>query len=217
MNTLPLVDNTINEQRLVTTEASLDHHPWVNTSDIEPSLKEPSTKELCPVNYEILANYLDYELSQKHDLLQQQNHYYPPQQQTTLISNNKLHAQKILLPKILPSTTIEELTQVLTLPESYDTTPLFSFTLPTKNSTAFKDEYYDKERIIADEDKRKRNTAASARFRVKKKQKEQMLKGFIRDMTEKSSNLESHIHKLEYEIKFLRDRLIDKHNIPCSK
>lgn len=62
----------------------------------------------------------------------------------------------------------------------------------------------------ADEDKRRRNTAASARFRIKKKLKEQALVQNVRDMTEKAEKLQNRVHELENEIKWLRDLLLEK-------
>ncbi|OAD02439.1 basic-leucine zipper transcription factor, partial [Mucor lusitanicus CBS 277.49] len=58
------------------------------------------------------------------------------------------------------------------------------------------------------EDKRKRNTAASARFRIKKKQREQSMEKTVQEMTEKSTGLENRVKELELEIKFLRGLLI---------
>ncbi|KAK8208902.1 hypothetical protein BKA81DRAFT_280546, partial [Phyllosticta paracitricarpa] len=54
------------------------------------------------------------------------------------------------------------------------------------------------------EDKRRRNTAASARFRIKKKQREQQLEKTAKEMTEKVSSLESRIAQLQMENKWLK-------------
>lgn len=61
-----------------------------------------------------------------------------------------------------------------------------------------------------DDDKRRRNTAASARFRIKKKQREQALERTAKEMTEKSERLESRVKELEMEIKWLRSLLLEK-------
>lgn len=61
-----------------------------------------------------------------------------------------------------------------------------------------------------DEDKRRRNTAASARFRVKKKMREQAMEHSVREMTEKSDKLQDRVNNLESEIKYLRSLLLDK-------
>jgi hypothetical protein len=62
----------------------------------------------------------------------------------------------------------------------------------------------------ADEDKRRRNTAASARFRVKKKQHEQQLKDKTNELTEHALKLEERVRKLEMENELLRGLIIEK-------
>ncbi|KAJ2003770.1 hypothetical protein GGI04_002849 [Coemansia thaxteri] len=62
----------------------------------------------------------------------------------------------------------------------------------------------------ADEDKRRRNTAASARFRVKKKLKEQALERTAREMSAKADALEQRVHELETETRWLKSLLTDK-------
>lgn len=65
-------------------------------------------------------------------------------------------------------------------------------------------------RMMAEEDKRRRNTAASARFRVKKKQREQQLEKTAKDMTDKVNSLESRIAQLETENKWLKNLITEK-------
>lgn len=57
---------------------------------------------------------------------------------------------------------------------------------------------------------RRRNTAASARFRIKKKQKEQAMAQTVQEMTDKSDKLQQRVHELENEIKWLRELLLEK-------
>lgn len=64
--------------------------------------------------------------------------------------------------------------------------------------------------IEADEDKRKRNQAASARFRQKKKQREQQLMETSREMQEKTRKLESENESLKKENLFLKKLLVEK-------
>ena len=68
----------------------------------------------------------------------------------------------------------------------------------------------DASRMAAEEDKRRRNTAASARFRIKKKQREQALEKSAKEMSEKVSNLESKVSQLEMENKWLKNLLVEK-------
>ncbi|SPO00495.1 related to regulatory protein cys-3 [Cephalotrichum gorgonifer] len=65
-------------------------------------------------------------------------------------------------------------------------------------------------RIAAEEDKRRRNTAASARFRIKKKQREQALEQSAKDMTDKVTTLEARIQQLETENKWLKNMILEK-------
>ena len=66
--------------------------------------------------------------------------------------------------------------------------------------------------MAAEEDKRRRNTAASARFRVKKKQREQALEKQSKEMSEKVSQLEGKVQQLEMENKWLKGLLTDKND-----
>jgi hypothetical protein len=65
-------------------------------------------------------------------------------------------------------------------------------------------------RVAAEEDKRRRNTAASARFRIKKKQREQALEKSAKEMTDKVTALENKVTQLETENKWLKNLLVDK-------
>jgi hypothetical protein len=65
-------------------------------------------------------------------------------------------------------------------------------------------------RLAAEEDKRRRNTAASARFRIKKKQREQALEKSAKEMSTKVSSLESKVSQLETENKWLKNLLVGK-------
>lgn len=61
----------------------------------------------------------------------------------------------------------------------------------------------------ADEDKRRRNTAASARFRIKKKEHEQALERSAKEMDKKVTSLEGRITQLEIENRWLRDLILE--------
>ena len=65
-------------------------------------------------------------------------------------------------------------------------------------------------RAAAEEDKRRRNTAASARFRIKKKQREQALEKTAKDMTDKVEQLEKRVDQLEMENKWLKGLVVEK-------
>ncbi|KAJ4405974.1 hypothetical protein N0V91_004858 [Didymella pomorum] len=65
-------------------------------------------------------------------------------------------------------------------------------------------------RVAAEEDKRRRNTAASARFRVKKKQREQALEKTAKDMSDRVQQLEARIGQLETENTWLKSLITEK-------
>jgi Basic region leucine zipper len=65
-------------------------------------------------------------------------------------------------------------------------------------------------RLAAEEDKRRRNTAASARFRVKKKQREQALERTVKEVNDKNTALEAKVNQLEMENKWLKNLIIEK-------
>jgi hypothetical protein len=72
--------------------------------------------------------------------------------------------------------------------------------------------FEDESRNAAEEDKRRRNTAASARFRVKKKQREQALEKSAKEMSDKVSALENRINQLQTENKWLKNLIVEKND-----
>lgn len=72
-------------------------------------------------------------------------------------------------------------------------------------------------RLAAEEDKRRRNTAASARFRVKKKQREQTLERTVKEATEKNAVLEARVNQLELENQWLKNLITEKKGLENSK
>ncbi|KAL2822724.1 hypothetical protein BDW59DRAFT_102109 [Aspergillus cavernicola] len=72
-------------------------------------------------------------------------------------------------------------------------------------------------RQSAEEDRRRRNTAASARFRMKKKQREQVLERTVRETTEKNASLEARVAQLEMENRWLKNLLTEKHETTTTR
>lgn len=70
--------------------------------------------------------------------------------------------------------------------------------------------FEDHTRVAAEEDKRRRNTAASARFRIKKKQREQALEKSAKEMNDKVHALDNRIQQLETENKWLKSIVLEK-------
>ncbi|OQU98186.1 Basic domain-containing protein [Cladophialophora immunda] len=75
----------------------------------------------------------------------------------------------------------------------------------------------EKSRLAAEEDKRRRNTAASARFRVKKKQREQALERTVKEVQEKNAKLEAKVNQLEMENKWLKDLITEKNGMSSKE
>lgn len=75
----------------------------------------------------------------------------------------------------------------------------------------------ERSRVAAEEDKRRRNTAASARFRIKKKQREQALESTVREAQDKSSKLEARVNQLEMENKWLKDLITEKNGMQSKE
>lgn len=63
---------------------------------------------------------------------------------------------------------------------------------------------------LADDEKRKRNLAASARFRQKKKVREQQLEKATKELTDRADELEARILDLEQENELLKAMLTEK-------
>lgn len=69
----------------------------------------------------------------------------------------------------------------------------------------------------AEEDRRRRNTAASARFRMKKKQREQTLERTVRETTERNATLEARVAQLEMENRWLKNLVTEKHEASAAR
>ncbi|GMG20285.1 unnamed protein product [Ambrosiozyma monospora] len=91
-----------------------------------------------------------------------------------------------------------------TSPQPYQTTSsLYSKSSPTNSDTSTK---------ATETDKRRRNTAASARFRIKKKMKEQEMERTLKELSDMSKNMEMKIQQLEMENRLLRNLVVEKGN-----
>ncbi|KAG0243209.1 hypothetical protein BGX31_011018 [Mortierella sp. GBA43] len=66
------------------------------------------------------------------------------------------------------------------------------------------------QKVAAEEDKRRRNTAASARFRFKKKLREQALEQTAKEQALRAETLEARVKELEMEVKWLRGLIVEK-------
>ncbi|KAI9923986.1 hypothetical protein ASPWEDRAFT_251705 [Aspergillus wentii DTO 134E9] len=105
-------------------------------------------------------------------------------------------------------------------PQSAAPTPASSNSAPTpmpapapkrrQSSKASPLDVEEVSKIAAEEDKRRRNTAASARFRVKKKMREQSLEKTVKETTDKNNALEARVTQLELENSWLKNLITEK-------
>ncbi|KAF9192383.1 hypothetical protein BGZ51_005216 [Haplosporangium sp. Z 767] len=96
-------------------------------------------------------------------------------------------------------------------PSSSSASPFMSANAQTADDGTFQDPSdIAAAKLAAEEDKRRRNTAASARFRHKKRLREQILEKTAKEMTAKAELLELRVRELEMEIKWLRGLIIEK-------
>lgn len=77
--------------------------------------------------------------------------------------------------------------------------------------------FEEQSRMAAEEDKRRRNTAASARFRIKKKAREQALERREKELSDEVTALKNRITHLETENKWLRGLVMEKTGAKESK
>ncbi|KAI7881899.1 hypothetical protein K492DRAFT_236353 [Lichtheimia hyalospora FSU 10163] len=159
--------------------------------------------------------------------------YQPIPSTTTTTTNNNANTtttprRPLLLPKPAPLDPLQLAASFIQqpsfsphLPIAPPSTPIMSpsssssgrkKTSGTKRtaSAAIESEKKTDEQIAAEEDKRRRNTAASARFRIKKKQREQAMEQTVREMKAKSDHLQERVIELEQEVKWLRGLLLEK-------
>jgi hypothetical protein len=178
---------------------------------------------MSPVTYEGLANYLDYELPTQQRSLAA----VPPQQQLLQPRPPVTKpSMPVLAPRLAPAPAADGSApfNAGNFPSGFGVPMLYpkpdeksasagvkrkaETPKPVDDSTATDPSLDSKS--ATEEDKRRRNTAASARFRIKKKQREQALEQTAKEMTDKADRLEGRVKELELEIKWLRSILIEK-------
>ncbi|OQE28109.1 hypothetical protein PENFLA_c005G04627 [Penicillium flavigenum] len=100
--------------------------------------------------------------------------------------------------------------KVAPAPSSVSMSPSTPVTGTKRKNSANATSVEEASRQMAEEDKRRRNTAASARFRVKKKQREAALEQTVKETTEKNDILEARVSQLELENHWLRGLIMEK-------
>ncbi|KAI7902770.1 uncharacterized protein BX663DRAFT_510428 [Cokeromyces recurvatus] len=143
------------------------------------------------------------ELSQ---LVQHQNNTtVPPHEQQT---------DKVLgcFPIQFPSSTnnAASLPRIAPAPGPFSSVQLMEIHQALYTNNNYKQQKRSENESSAEEDKRRRNTAASARFRMKKKLREQALERTTKEMEENVEILEAKVKELEMEAKWLRNLILEK-------
>ncbi|KAI8069903.1 hypothetical protein BC940DRAFT_296444 [Gongronella butleri] len=178
---------------------------WTNakfTYDVTPGQGILDDK---PLDLDHFAQYLDMDIGSLQPA-QPQTHEKATIAPTaiglpTTINNNNNKTGRLLLPK--PSTG----------DATTATTPTIPAVKPLSSKKRPAPELQDDD-ATPDDEKRRRNTAASARFRMKKKMKEQAMAQTVQEMTDKADALQNRVNELEIEVKFLRDLLLEKNKQP---
>ncbi|KAI8098100.1 uncharacterized protein B0P05DRAFT_523445 [Gilbertella persicaria] len=186
---VPLSEETLSEELAL----------WANaqfTFDTKPgtAIHDDSYKENIFSTFANLNDHLSNDKNQQEDYMM--NTYLNILPNTTI--NPSLPASSSL-PRIAPAPAQPQ------PPQFFSTLPA----APAPNSKKRKAPLKETEETI-DEDKRRRNTAASARFRMKKKLKEQALERTAKEMTAKAEALEKRVLELEKEAQWLRALVIEK-------
>ncbi|OBZ86585.1 hypothetical protein A0J61_05362 [Choanephora cucurbitarum] len=200
---------------------------------------ETASGGLDPVTYDTLANYLDYELPRQQAKMEQEQRKSsisstPTMKKQRVIQPRPLAPalptrttpmlapapivtppvaiRQVLMPKppTVPANILSDLLATAAQ-QSSTPSPVAASVLATAGvKRPIEESEKTEEGVTPDEDKRRRNTAASARFRIKKKMREQAMEQSVREMTMKSDKLQERVNHLEAEIKFLRNLLLDK-------
>lgn len=121
-------------------------------------------------------------------------------QPNSIHNDNGFYAQSAILPRIAPA---PGPTSALQLLENNNM-------MLSNNKKRNVSDVIDDGDLSIDDDKRRRNTAASARFRMKKKLREQALEKTTKEMADSVEKLESKVKELEMEAKWLRALVVEK-------
>ncbi|CAO3701694.1 unnamed protein product [Rhizopus stolonifer] len=209
-----LLDPASEVEALLETENDLKL--WTNTQftcDTEPissyfdqiQIKSPGEINNANISssdndftYEKLLSYIDPESYHK---MSGQDSIPPTTEKYKSVSPKKSN-NRSQYPVLLPKLSLEDQTKLSRSPSS-----LYSLNTFLKEKNV---EISEKEIVSSEEEKRRRNTAASARFRIKKKLKEQSTERSIYEMTQKSKALQNRVYGLEQEIHWLRSILTER-------
>ncbi|PVU93340.1 hypothetical protein BB561_003329 [Smittium simulii] len=161
-----------------------------------------------PISLELLSN--NYQNTTSHQeisipsLAQSSSSIIDQNRAPTSVSNNN-----IFLPQhkdIESSINIQSFNE----PISHKSQPIMSSVVTYNNDDSLDSALSKKKRSPSEEDKRKRNTAASARFRVKKKMKEKDLEKKNAGMEQEINELKKKLDEVNLENKWLKNIITEK-------
>ena len=149
-----------------------------------------------------------------------QTHNYPaPQPQQTGDNGAPLSGQSVIHPAPTPMPGHHQAPAPIVAPQPQTQAP--SPTTARQSTTGAKrkqdpSSLDEAARLAQEEDKRRRNTAASARFRIKKKEREKNLERTVKEVTAKNATLEARISQLEMENRWLKNLITEKNDSTIS-
>ncbi|ORZ17106.1 hypothetical protein BCR42DRAFT_374187 [Absidia repens] len=190
-------------------------------------------------NEKLFASLTDFTLDNQQQQQQQQQQDEPTnylssdyllsqlQQHAPITPTTPLTPTHIGLPRLAPAPTDQQLQHQLqnhhhhehylntmTTPNSHVNKDGSNNNSNSNNKRSLNDDDQDPARSTGanavEDDKRRRNTAASARFRQKKKLREQALEQTAKEMSTKCEALDKRVRELEMEAKWLRALVVEK-------
>ena len=191
---VPLSEEALSDELAIWANAQFTFDTKPGSAILDDSYKNTQEEQ------DLFATFASLTESNTHDLNSYLNStpylISPPQQQ---------QQQPTLLPRIAPAPSSTPL-------PTQPTSQLFVGKKRKLPPSITKEEKAEpkEEPFEAVEDKRRRNTAASARFRMKKKLREQALEQTATEMTIKAEALEKRVIELEKEAQWLRNLVTEK-------
>lgn len=185
------------------TSSQTQQHPQQGAASTSASAGSSSIPGLAQIDFQGLGQFSLAEGLPSHQNGYQHagnNHHFPP----TAPANTPVSNSQSDISAIADATPVQNDAKKR---KTSQTTSVVAAPIETAASTPSES---GATRVAAEEDKRRRNTAASARFRIKKKQREQEMEKNARELQEKVDKLESKVTQLEMENKWLRNLVVEK-------
>lgn len=201
------------EKQLQTANNRQEDSPIINNSSSSSSTSPTEYSNNFNIDFNALENLQQFSLA--NELLPTVNNF---------VDNNSISSINITTPSPASTTTSKRKSKTELTPPAV---PVVSTTAAITSMSASKKrkmssvtptpvvgetEFNEELRAAAEEDKRRRNTAASARFRIKKKMREQQMERTAKELQEKVEALETKVVQLEMENQWLKDLVVAKND-----